>query len=186
MNKMFKVMALLLCASHGIFALEGELKVRGGVFIPTSDLFRCIYGKAGGHVELEGAITVYDCYQAWANIDWFSKKGHSVGLCNPTSIHIPSFSFGVKAPYDVSDCTRLYLGLGPNFSWVRVKNKSMFGCERCSKGAVGFVAKSGVDFMVSECTFIDVYLDYVYQPVKFQCRQNVSGVRIGVGLGRLF
>ena len=182
-----KIVTLSLVVSfYQAYAIEGEIKVRGAAFIPTSKLFRCIYGKAGGCFEIEGAVSLCDYGQLWANFDWFSKCGHSIGFCNPTHIQVPSFSIGLKGVYDVSDCTSLYLGLGPNFSKIRIKNKSLCGVDCCSKGAVGLVIKSGVDFDVCDCVFVDLFVDYLYQPVKFQCRENVGGVRIGAGLGTRF
>jgi outer membrane protein len=158
-----------------------ELKVRGSAFIPQSDLFRDIYGTAAGNVDAELAVKVYKYMQVWANIDYMQAHGKSLGFCNATHIHIINGSFGLKSPFDVNNWFTVYLGLGPTFGGIRVKDDSQFsGCSSCTKSTIGFVAKSGMDFFFRERGFVDIFFDYVYENNK------ASGLRIGAGLGVTF
>lgn len=167
--------------------VECETKVRGAAFIPTSHLFREIYGTAAGNFDAEFAVKVYSHLQVWVNIDYTAQHGHSLGFRSPTSINIVNGSFGLKSPYDINGSLTVYAGIGPTFGRIQIKDKSQIsGCSTCSKTAVGFVVKSGLDFFFTKCTFIDVFVDYVYQNAQFQRHVSASGVRIGVGLGVTF
>ena len=127
--------------------VECEAKVRGSAFIATGDLFRDIYGTAAGNFDAEFAVKVCNYLQAWVNIDYMQAHGTSLGFCNPSSIWITNGSFGLKSPYDFTDWLTGYLGLGPTFGGIRIRDASQFsGCSTCTKSSIGFVAKSGLDF----------------------------------------
>lgn len=166
---------------------EWEVKARGSAFIPTSHLFREIYGTAAGNFDAEFAFTIRSYLQVWANVDYTRAHGNSLGFCNPTSIQIINGSFGLKAPYDIKDWLAVYLGIGPTFGSIRIKDESQFtGCSSCAQTSAGFVAKTGVDFFFAKRFFVDVFADYVYQKAQFQQHVDASGLRIGAGLGVTF
>jgi len=113
--------------------------------------------------------------------------GNSLGFCNPTTIKIINGSFGLKSPFDINDWFTVYLGLGPTFGGIRIKDESQFsGCSLCTKSSIGFVAKSGMDFFFYKSWFVDIFVDYVYQKADFRKDVNASGVRIGAGIGYAF
>lgn len=180
----FALVLLNLQPTHA--TTDRELKVRGSAFIPTSKLFRDIYGTAGGSVDVEFAARIYDHLQGWINFDWLGKHGHSIGFCSPTKISIPSISFGLKSPWEINNWLVLYAGIGPSFAFVRINNETFSGCESVSKTSIGFVGKTGADFFFRERWFVDVFADFAYQNVAFECRTSVSNVRIGAGLGVAF
>lgn len=171
-----------------VFLVEASssFKVRTVAFIPRSERFRNIYGKAIGTIELEAAKRLCNHLELWVNSNVLFKHGRSIGFCNPTKIGTVNGSFGFKVPYQVRDCFTVYAGIGPNFTGIWLKNKSMCCKEKISKGAVGIVAKSGLDFFVREHLFFDFFVDYLYQPVNFQTRVDIGGVKIGLGFGGTF
>lgn len=91
--------ALLLANLVPLMAIESTVEIRAAAFFPSSERFRNIYGNAGTSYQVEGSTELYDCVDGWANFDWFSKHGHSIGLSDPTHVSIANFSFGVKFPY---------------------------------------------------------------------------------------
>jgi opacity protein-like surface antigen len=164
-----------------------EIKVRGSAFIPTSKLFREIYGTANGSVDIEFAADICSYLQGWANYDWMGKKGHTKDFCSPTKIDISSISFGLKTPYDINSWLTLYAGFGPSFALVKIKNESPFCGTECSTNtSIGVVIKTGADFFFTKSAFVDLFIDYAYQNVNFETSANVSNVRIGGGLGVTF
>lgn len=195
MNKnILRTLCLIIVANVATAYYEDnyrDVKIRGYAFIPTGDRFKDIYGKVAGGIQVEVARnTAYECLQLWANIDGLLKHGHSIGLCNPTKVGMVTFSFGVKVPFQWGECNRriFYLGLGPSIAGIFIRNKSACcGCERATQGSGGVVVKSGIDFFVGECAFIDLFADYNYQPARFNCcTTNVGGLRVGLGLGSTF
>lgn len=187
MNNMKKI-KVLLAACSGILLCnaQSEIKIRGGAFIPTASLFKDIYGRAAGNVQLEAATHLYRCVDLWANIDWYGKNGHSVGLCLPTQVNVINGSIGLKVPWNICDAFALYAGVGPSFGGIRLKNRTPFCCEKVSKGAVGAVFKTGSTYTITDRAFLDIYVDYLYQPVHFQSKVNIGGFKIGAGLGWTF
>lgn len=186
-TKVALCIALLMLRSSLNAKVECEFKVRGSALIPTSDLFRDIYGTAAGNFDAEFAVKVYSYLQVWANVDYMQAHGHSLCFCDPTSIWIVNGSFGLKAPYDFNDWLTGYLGIGPTFGGIRIRDESQFsGCSTCTKSSIGFVAKSGLDFFFCKRWFVDVFLDYVYQQAEFQKHVNANAVRVGAGLGITF
>jgi hypothetical protein len=191
MNILAKSLCAILliapCTSQAMSADEPHnIKIRGSAFIPQSHRFRDIYGKAAGNIELEYVRSVCQHISGWANIDGLVKHGHSIGFCNPTKIGVAQFSFGLDFPWKVGDRSILYAGIGPSFGKVWLTNNSLCCCEKVSKGAVGFVVKSGVNICVSQHTFIEIFADYLFERVCFQNKVNVGGLKPGIAFGIKF
>jgi opacity protein-like surface antigen len=167
--------------------VEWEAKIRGGAFIPRSDLFREIYGTALGNFDGEFAGQFHKYVQAWININFALAHGYSLGFCNTTKIWIVNSSLGLKTPFDINDWFRVYIGLGPTFGAIRIKDESQFsGCSSSTKSSIGFVAKSGMNFYFRTRWFVDIFADYVYQKAEFEKDVNASGLRVGAGIGVKF
>lgn len=164
-----------------------EAKIRGGAFIPRSHLFRDIYGTALGTFDGEAAASIHRYLQAWININFALAHGNSLGFCNPTKLWIVNSSLGLKAPFDINNWLTVYLGFGPTFGAIRIKDESQFsGCSSSTKSSIGFVAKSGINFTFCTRWFVDTFADYVYQKADFQKSVNASGLRVGAGIGVKF
>lgn len=164
-----------------------SLKIRSAGFIPASKLFREIYQTAAACLELEYAFKFRDYLEIWGNFDWlFKEHGRSVGLCNPTTITIANFSFGLKFPYRFTTCNEIYIGIGPSIAGVWLNNKSYCSCENISKAAGGIVVKTGYSHYFSKSIFFDFFADYIYQPARLQHKTDIGGVRIGAGVGGTF
>ena len=119
----------------------------------------------------------------WGNLDLFSKPGRSVGLGNSTKINIANTSVGIKLPFQYSEEISPYIGIGVSFSRVWLKNNSFCGEEKASKFAVGGVLKTGIYYFLTESVFLDVFIDYLYQPVHFETDVDVGGLKTGMGIG---
>jgi hypothetical protein len=188
MNKIaFKIFLIFLLVNlYPLMATETSLEIRSAAFFHSSHRFREIYANISGSYQLEASIKFNDCFASWANFDWFAKRGKSEGLHDPTRVNIANISFGIKFPYQFCEQFTAYVGIGPSFSIIWLKNKSQCGHERPSKLAVGGILKTGVSYFISSCVFIDLFIDYLYQPVHFERHVDIGGIKTGAGLGFKF
>lgn len=178
---------LLILNIHPLFAeFQSSVEIRSAAFFHSSERFREIYGNVGASYQLEASTKLYDCLDGWANFDWFSKHGKSDGFNDPTRVSIANISLGVKFPYQICEKFTAYIGIGPSLSRIWLKNKSQCSHENISKWAIGGVLKTGVYYFISERVFIDVFVDYLYQPVHFETHVDIGGFKTGAGLGVKF
>lgn len=167
-------------------ATEMSLELRSAAFFHSSNRFRSIYGNIGGSYQLEASARLCDRLYGWGNLDWSPKHGKSDGFNDPTRINIGNISVGIKFPYRFCEKFTAYIGVGPSLAKLWLKNKSQFGHETVSKWAVGGVLKSGVTYFINRRIFIDLFLDYLYQPVHFETHVDIGGIKTGLGLGYRF
>lgn len=174
--------------SSSLLAENGyTLEIRPTAFFPSSNRFKEIYGHCLTSYQVEAtANTMYPDIDLWGNFDWFSERGRSDGLNDPTRVSIATTSLGLKFPYQLSEKMKPYLGIGISFSRIWLKNKTQCSHERVSKFSVGGILKSGIYYFFKDNFFIDVFVDYTYQPVHFQTHVDVGGVKAGLGLGVQF
>lgn len=79
------------------------------------------------------------------------------------------------------------MGAGPSFGRIWLKNKPHYReDERTTKTVFGGVVKSGIYYTITDCLFLDLFVDYLYQPVHFDKHVNIGGVKIGAGIGVKF
>lgn len=165
---------------------DASLEIRSSAFFHVSDRFREIYGNVDPSYQVEASTPIYECMDVWANFDWFSAKGRSEGLRNPTRVSIANIGVGVKFPYQFCECFTAYAGIGPSLSRIWLKNKSSCVHERTSKLAFGGLLKTGVYYFITSCVFLDVFVDYLYQPVHFETHVDIGGLKVGGGIGMKF
>src|SRR3989339_1513804 len=95
--------SLLYCISNSIAIAEHDvlLEVKGAAFIPTSEIFKDIYGVCGDFgAELTVGNLTHNLY-AFGSIDFLVKHGNTIELSNPTKMTIVNFALGLKyfAPF---------------------------------------------------------------------------------------
>lgn len=179
---------LIFLNSYSLIAcgIDSTLEIRAAAFFHSSDRFRDIYGNESGCYQLEASAKLYKCWDSWANLDWFSKHGKSENFKEPTKVRIVNFSFGVKFPYQLSKDFTAYVGIGPSFARIYLKNKLHHDHESLSKLASGGVLKTGIYYTLTSRVFMDFFLDYLYQPVKFDSSIDIGGLKVGLGIGARF
>jgi hypothetical protein len=186
----FKAFFLLLLIRniHPLFAeFDNSLEIRSAAFFHSSERFREIYGYPGASYQVEASTKLYDFLDGWANFDWFSKHGNSVGFNDPTRVSIANISFGIKFPYQLVEEFTAYIGIGPSLSRIWLKNQSECGCqEYVSKLVIGGVLKTGIYYFINKRVFIDVFVDYLCQPDNFETHVDIGGVKAGAGIGIKF
>jgi outer membrane protein len=166
--------------------LKNSIEIRADAFFPSSHLLRSIYGRVGPSYEIEACRTFNSIVTGWANFDVHFASG-GIAHCNTsTKLWLINGGFGVKFPYQISSNIGVYLGAGLSFGGIWLKNKSRCDNEKISKFAMGYVAKSGFIFSLHRQVFLNLFADYLYQPVHFNRHVNLGGVRTGIGLGYNF
>lgn len=158
-----------------------DVEIRSAAFFHSSKRFREIYGNVGGSYQLEVSTYLCDNFVSWVNFDWYSKHKKSKECAS--RIRIENISFGIKYPYQFCNFTA-YVGIGPSISRVFLKNKTRC-CrrERLSKLAFGGILKTGVNYFITEDVFLDLFFDYLYQPIHFDTWVDIGGIKTGVGVG---
>ena len=196
MRPLFKLLfCLLIFSGSSIFAdLNTSLEFRGAAFIHSSHRFREIYGNIGSSYQIEAAGTLdcnFDCNLGWfANADWTQKKGRSEGLNDVTKMSIANFSFGLKYLYPFFCNYTAYVGIGPSFSRIALNNHHTHHRSHHnrynSRIAIGGILKTGVLYSIRCNIFLDVFVDYLYQPVSYSTSVNIGGFKTGAGIGYKF
>lgn len=190
MNKIvLKLLFVLLCLNlYPLIADEFDtsLEFRSAAFFHSSKRFREIYGNVSGSYQLEASTKFNECFDTFVNFDWFSKHGKSKGFNDPTKVSIASISLGPKFLYPFKNCFTAYIGIGPSFAKIWLKNRPKHRHERTSKLSVGGLLKTGVYYFVNRQLFLDLFVDYLYQPVHFHTHVDIGGVKTGLGIGYKF
>ena len=162
---------------------ESSFELRSAAFFPQNKRFTDIYGDVSPCYEVEISTDAYCCSEGWVNFDWLTKKGHSSGCHEPTRVDIANLSFGIKYPYQLTDRISAYIGIGPTFYRIWLKNHGHNFREKATRFAVGGILKIGVIYELTNCVFVDLFVDYLYQPVHFKTHVNIGGLKTGLGIG---
>lgn len=185
--KLFFLLAVLFFIPLVAGSVENTIEIRGAALYHSSKLFREIYGKIGTDYQVQFATRFCD-FELWGNIDGFAKSGKSVGFADSTHIHVVNLSVGLSYLYKMNCQLTLYLGAGPCFAGIWMKNKlTNHSHETVDKTAFGSLFKAGLYYNITDWFFIDIFVDYVYQPVHFNHKRHhsidIGGLKPGVGLG---
>ncbi len=177
------------------------LEFKAAYFLPTNSLFRHIYDNGGALYGPE--LTVQLCedknWYGFLSLDYFQKKGRSLGLCERTKVSLLPLGVGLK--YFVPmwcDHADFYLGLGFQPTYVRTKNHAECLTTKQSRWGFGGIAKVGTYWYLPHHFVIDLFVDYSF--VKVGCKRpcetatgtfiprkaNVSGAIFGAGIDYCF
>jgi len=194
----------LLMALIFTFCIQSKdiiLEFKGAYYLPTNGEFKNIYHNGSALYGPE--VTIQLCsdrsWYGFASVDYFKKKGNSIGLCNPTHIKLIPVTIGLKYLVPVfRDHISFYTGLGLVAENARIKNCSAFVPLHQSQWGIGGIAKVGAYGYLPHNFVIDMFIDYNFvkignsscvvctQPYLESMKANVSGAVFGVGLGYRF
>lgn len=195
-----------LLASRNLQADEIELRfdIRGAAYFPSGDFIKKHFGNAHACFQLEASVRFMENFALWSNLDWLSRRGDRYHFKKPVPseilifpinkfrrLSIANWSIGLNYIYDVDEKWTVYTGLGPCFGKVWLNKKGGLATQGKSKLAVGAVFKLGFYWAITEVIFIDFFIDYLYQTVRFNKHINkksinLSGFKPGLGIGMNF
>ena len=156
---------------------------RMAYFQPCNRHMRKIYSRERYDLEAELSKDLHSNVQIFANVSWFHKYGKSVGLREKTKIKFIPISVGLKYVEPLNYYWNLYIGLGPNYTWLKVVNQSKFVRPHVHKQCFGATAKFGIDYKIREEFIIDFFVDYLFIPMRLKGVYNIGGFRAGIGVG---
>lgn len=175
---------------------SASLQLRGAAFIPLKQQLRDIYGSGLPTIELEGSYSVLknnssSCDQLllWANVGWTFKTGSTIGHGYYTRLNLIPISLGVEYQFYLGKGFDFYLGLGPAYSFLRIKNDDFVDKHYFKKNQFGFKTKTGLRYTFFTNFFMDIFADYYYTQFgkmrdSIQSIDNhFSGFIVGGGFG---
>lgn len=168
-----------LCASDDFW-----LELRSGAFFHTGNRFKEVFGTTAPFFGVELSKGFCNQYRGWVDVDYsYNDKDQD---CCTTHFKVLNTSFGLNYVFCLGCNWDFYLGIGPSFSWVKLTNDSCCEKAKYSKCAFGGVVKSGFYYEFCDCYFVDIFADYLYQPVKIDRTIEIGGVKLGIGIGAKF
>jgi hypothetical protein len=175
--------ALLLLAAPLLPADKAlYLQARGALFFPADQAFRDIYG--GGPVwggEFGAAIT--SNVTLWAGVDYYSKNGRLVYTGEETSLRIVPLGAGLKVGIDITPTLRPTLAVGLGYFQYQERNS----LGTVEKGDLGFIARAGLAYDLSETFFIALEGTFTACTVKpLRIEASLGGLQVGAGAGFRF
>lgn len=182
-----------------LLARDIILEFKGAGFFPTNECLKDIYGRSGALWGPELTFQLLCNNHNWygfASIDYFQKKGRSIGLCDETKLKLVPMALGLKYMRSLfCDRTDWYLGLGFQPVHISTNNCSDFVPSKQSRWGFGGIIKGGT-YIDLTCNFVlDLFVGYSF--VKADCKPicdqvvvplkvNVSGAIVGGGIGYTF
>jgi hypothetical protein len=174
------------------FSIEGRVSY----FHPFSKRIRNIYKNGWPIYELQ-INQSYCCntWTAWLGGSWMGERGHSSCQHNKTRFQLGALRFGLQRQFCLSSCLQFYVGGGLSCNFLRIHDKSSYVKRHTSRNAFGGIALAGIYYYFCERYFLDLNLEYQYQKFRpaHRSRHNVqrhradlSGIKVGGGLGLLF
>lgn len=189
-NSILKSFFLFFTCLLNPLMLMGDwtVELRTAAFFPASDRFRDVYEDVGACYEIEVRKDFCCCYEIWGNLDYYTKHAHIKDCCGNTQIDLLNIGSGINYVIPFCACFQAYMGIGINLALIDLTNKScMSHRERSNRVAIGGLLKSGICYHFTQRWFLDIFMDYLYQPVHYHQRHaQVGGLKIGGGLGIRF
>jgi hypothetical protein len=187
--------ALFLFTSIQILSNQVLLEFKTAYFVPVDKHVRAIFDHGGALFGPE--ITFQLCennnWYGFASIDFLTKKGRSIGLCNRTHMRTIPLGFGVKymVPFCYAD---FYVGAGIQPIHLKTVNCSPFVMQKTSKWGVGAIFKVGAYINLPHNFCVDLFFDYTISRIGcdkcvtsvIPLRVELDGVLFGMGLGYWF
>lgn len=182
---------------------EWSIAAKAAAFFPLSSKARKIYGSALPEFTLEGNFKVWDgCWSdiyLWLDGNYVYGNGNSYGgepHHHRTHLTLVPVTLGLKFAYHLCDWADFYLGAGPTYAWLQLRDSSSHVHRKTNRSAVGGIFKSGVVASLCGCYYLEGFFNYSYQ--RFDVRKpkhdptverhdaDLSSLQLGAGVGWRF
>lgn len=190
LTRLIAIHAIHLCAALFplTFAEATTVEVRGDIFYHASHKFRRIYGSCAPDVQIEVSTPINpNGLDVWGNFSWSSTSGGCSCSDSDTTMRIYNGSAGVKYTLPVMfQESNLYVGVGVSLSAATLKNRFFCINETFTKCAPGVTTKAGLIRYFGSNFYLNVFFDYLYQPIFYSNRVDIGGLKSGLGIGYAF
>lgn len=183
---------LLAVFSTSGFAEPYTLEGKAGVFIPSSNKMRKIFGSTLPFIELEGSYQLSSDWKVWAGVGYIFEKGKSIGCGSSTKIQVIPFTLGIKRFFPLTPQIDGFLGLGGLWTLYRNHDYSQSVHNHISANEFGAIVTGGFQYDLNDRFVVSFFGEYMYQRFSFNrvysehftYRHDVdmSGTKIGFGL----
>ena len=176
-------------SSSSLFSKEKvEIDGRIGVLFPKST-FREIY-KYAPMYQIETSFMLPKSLDFWINFSYYKNTGRSIPLKDKTKVELIPLSLGLKYRHLIKQDLYFLIGLGPCYTWMRIKNDSEFVEKIIKKNSFGAMFKSSINYKYKKMIFL-VFLDYYFQHFHFSTTNlavsrhspYVGGFLLGASIG---
>src|SRR5262249_45998177 len=146
-------------------------------FHPNDSRFQKRHGKLLAEFQGELSKQILGGTYAWINVGRITTRGHNFqagenDTKRKTRTNIVPVNFGLKQRVNLTSCVSIYVGIGAsyvhqNLKRLRARDIARTSFRRLSDGSWGGILKSGIQYRIWECTFLDFFIDYIFQPTPF-------------------
>ena len=169
-------------------------EVRGGVFRPSSSLFRRIFNEV--YADL-GLLLGYSFCHRWSvvgSVDYLKRSRSSYKNQGEAKMELIPVSVLLRYHFVQSSWGGLYLGAGPRYFNLKSKNVLIAERKKRTSEGIGVVAETGILFYIGSYVTADLFVSYSYGTVSGTSKQatrrkrsvDVGGLQAGLGLGVRF
>ena len=176
------------------------IQARGAAFIPLKKQLREIYGSGLPTLEVESSYSLIkalwqkcDQLLLWENIGWTSKSGRSLGFGYYSKLNLLPIALGIEYQATMGANFDFYVGAGPTYSFLWVKNYDGFNTTYLNRNQFGFTTKTGFRYTFCTNYFFDVFGDYYFTEFRnmdhdpiLPLNGHFSGFYVGGGFGGKF
>lgn len=174
------IIVVLLLSILKTHATALDFRLAG--FIPSSSLFRDIYGTISPSYQIEASWPLRHHFKVWTNVSYFNTSGESVPLHLESRLQLVPISAGFKYVYDVRNLFDIYIGAGVCYTWLEEK----INCNQKNKANnVGAILKFGIT-KEYRCFDFSLFGDYQFQNFKVKHSNNHKVKASGFFLGGAF
>lgn len=195
-----KIYAFTIAIACIIPALHGQdvekwFEIKPGYFFFSNHLMRKIYH---GGFEIQGSGTYPMCQSMLAfywSLGYLHVKGKSLGAHQKTSVSQVPIDLGVRAIFDMRECAKAYLTIGPRYFYFHQRNDSMFVDRNVRRSGFGFFINGGSNFIQNDCFMFGIFGEYGFQQKSFTTTMpnvygrkdfQVGGFTFGASIGFMF
>jgi opacity protein-like surface antigen len=181
---------ICLCLASSFAEARGwSLAGRAAYFYPQDSLMRDIYGDGWPDYEIEAEYAFTQKFSCFSNLSYYHKCGESTCIGYSTTVDHFAFNAGFKRYLRCNPCYSPYFGLGLGVARVHFHDKSPFVRQHTRKTGFSVLAKSGIDFRIAKCWYLDAFLDYNFNTFSFDSYEGTTrndvqtgGPKIGLGI----
>ncbi len=200
----------LLLAFFALLPLKGfsyqfyaEAKV--GYYRFDDSTLRLIFGDGGPGYQAELGAIFCGCFGIALNAEYFCDSGRAfiketestrfaidrtnVYKTHETKVQLTSFALVPKWFFHLNQCFHPYIGAGPRFFFLDIKNRSPYVERHVNKFQTGGSFTGGAHIQVG-CFFLDPFIDYSLVKMSFSKKKsstrqdrNFSHLLVGIGFG---
>jgi len=161
-----------------------SLKIMGGFFFPSDQVFHEIYGS-GDTSGIEVTLEINKKLDFWVRAAYFFKRGHLTLTREPTQVEIIPIGYGIKYKVSLKKLKNIIFYAGAGLDYFVFSEVNVLA--EINTGNMGFSGRGGVSFQFFKGMLAELYLNYsrcFIHPAEY--RVNIGGWQIMFGLGYHF